>query len=826
MRTQSMSPSWDNKLIWIVEINLDSSYWYFSDTQDKITLNGTDFDGKVIFKDSFSELENQCNIVNGGSFGQVGNFTFSLARWNNYTGIKNFFNDLYPQTSKPLLTAKTVRIGYLWYNGSNTLADITWEATYYIQDYSFPNDSELKIVCYAKDELSAKQIPPYVVQKDFDNGISYFLDAPDESYGKILPIIYGDFSTLNLDYETFSLAPAIQISKGNYYKVCSHICKEVSAGGYLYEYLDAVQTVMELSASSPVTTNNRSGHAIYLVGRAESVKGRLKLIPRGYITGGTDYQNAIDKDSDSYATLAVSDTIKWALSARLSDSQFGLFNGIRTDCNFIVKWDASGGNVNASVAYWHLEFGVYSSLVATVSSAGSGNTINYYFGDGNYDFASNQAKRDDVAHWTPNELEALELHISNLGTSSGTMQLKHCYFDFQNLTKYWMDKKTTVGRTSNVGQRGFYERRERPQIENFIEDNVYTAVKGYMVDIWSGLGTRTSGIATDDLIEVPALIIESLIRDEICVERDLVIDSISTADIVFSTLTPLNNTINDFYNTSILVNVTRNERYFVSDYVGATRTLTLDTTPSGWSANDKCYLKNVDCHIDITSFDAIQKRQIDNGWEFARVLNQQQDSQAILNQLLFESFCMIVKSNNEYKLIDLATGSNAGTLEEPIWENGSPLFSTELTPFNNIYTDFTLNYGYDYAKKIYSKRIFVNKNGSSNAYLTTAGLETYCSNAEIDYKIKRKYEYNADWVQDDDTANFVLESMVKWLTYQRMVVSGGYDCEPYLQFETGDRMLIDFDFMIPTVKNDSQEFIIMSKNIDPIKKKIQFNLVY
>jgi hypothetical protein len=334
--------------------------------------------------------------------------------------------------------------------------------------------------------------------------------------------------------------------------------------------------------------------------------------------------------------------------------------------------------------------------------------------------------------------------------------------------------------------------------------------------------SRTSGITQDDLIEAPALIIESLLRDEIFTERDLVIDTVSGADITFST--SLNSAIDDFYNNAFLINVTKSERYLVSNYVGSTKTITLASSPSGWATGNKCYLKNINCNIDVTSFDVIQNAQIDAGYKFARALTSQQDSREILNQLLFESFCMLTKSNNTYKLIDLTTGSNAGTFTIPIWEDGKPLFSTSLTPFENIYTDFTLNYAYDYTKKIYSKRLFVNKNGSSNA--TLSSLESSCASAEANYKIKRKYEYNSDWIRDDDTANWLMANLVNWMTYQRMIVSCVYDCADYLQYEVGDRVKINYSFMIPTVKNNSQEFIIMGKNISPIKKKVQFSLLY
>ena len=37
-----------------------------------------------------------------------------------------------------------------------------------------------------------KEEPQYDIQSIFDNGISYYEDAPEESYGKTVPIVYGE----------------------------------------------------------------------------------------------------------------------------------------------------------------------------------------------------------------------------------------------------------------------------------------------------------------------------------------------------------------------------------------------------------------------------------------------------------------------------------------------------------------------------------------------------------------------------------------------------------------------------------------------------------
>lgn len=403
-----------------------------------------------------------------------------------------------------------------------------------------------------------------------------------------------------------------------------------------------------------------------------------------------------------------------------------------------------------------------------------------------------------------------------------------------------------------------------------------------------------------DLIQQPAYVIESLIRDEIHTERDLVIDAISTANITFDGTDAVNNpngvklkvTVDDFYNNSYLVNVTRSERYLVSDYVGSTRTLTLNSTPSGWADGDKCYLKNVNCTIDTDTFDAVGAGQVEsgtttstssgkliqtgqnflttvlagmrvfnstdntysyvksvdsntqltlmddimasgetysiygvrNGWLFDRSLTSKQSSQQILEQLAFESHCMLYKAVSGYKLIPLEGGHTVGTLDTPLYQNGKVLISTELTSLLNIYTDFTLNYGYNYAKRIYTKQVIVNSRSVSDSSLDD--LRADCESAEQNYKVNRKWEYNSDWIQDDTTAINFIRLIVESLTYQRMIVNWTGDISNHIQYEIGDRVLIDYDYMMPTGKNNSTIFLITGLKIDAGKKKVQLQLTY
>ena len=356
-------------------------------------------------------------------------------------------------------------------------------------------------------------------------------------------------------------------------------------------------------------------------------------------------------------------------------------------------------------------------------------------------------------------------------------------------------------------------------------DNVFAYANGSIIDY-----PMSPRYTIDTLIQNPVLIAEHLERNEIRCERDLIIDTVTGADIKIDGSvngTALNSSVNNFYGgnglcNAYLVNITRSERYEVATYTGSTKTLHLSATPIGWAAGDFCYLKNINAIIDTTNVDATKLER--NSWLFDRSLTSQEDSQSIFSQLMFESHCIRHKSYNRTKITSLDGGSSIGIFTIPKIEQGKPMVSYDMTPLANIYSSFILNYDYDYAKKIYTKRIMVDKNSASNAYLQT--MIPYCAAAETNYKISRKYEYNSDWIHDDNTANYLLEKLVTWFSYQRMIVHWTGDIQSHIKYEVGDRIKINYPFMMPTGKNNSQVFLIVYKLVSCKKKTVSFNLLY
>lgn len=492
MRTINQTPGTENQIVWLIRINMDDgTYVYFADSQ--IVIEGVTFSGKIISYGSMSDFGSDTDVLLGGGIGAMDHFNFAIGRYSVYddgvNSLQSFFNDWYPATGKPVLTSKEIDLGIVWNTGSATLANVTWLKNYRVSDYSY-NTGNAFINCIEPDELSGVQVPRYKTQNKIDNGISYTTETETEKIGLTIPVLYGDFTSLQLEYERHNLAPTIQFNSNNDFKICSHICHTVDAANKLYMYVDKVKTMMGLAATSPTNTNTRAGHRILLNSRGSIVTGDIKIIPRAYLPfpyGGTDLDKAIDKDADTYGVIPVNTTAGFKFGTDFNLSELGEFSGVLDENILKVLWDSYGGNVNFQIKYYHPQMGVnsgYSSLVLSASRSGIGYTENYEFGEGNYDYVSNPKKFGNYPGWDPQELQVIHFDILNLSTSTGEMRIKHLYFELNNLSIYFTPR--TVSALRETGGR-MYEGQSRIKaiLKDYLTENkIFANVKGYIYDNW------------------------------------------------------------------------------------------------------------------------------------------------------------------------------------------------------------------------------------------------------------------------------------------------------------------------------------------------------
>lgn len=362
------------------------------------------------------------------------------------------------------------------------------------------------------------------------------------------------------------------------------------------------------------------------------------------------------------------------------------------------------------------------------------------------------------------------------------------------------------------------------------QSSFYSAIKGRMFDRWVdvvGGNVRNNGYDLNDLIDCPPYIIESLLRDENFVERDLQITTVTnTTNIIVS---GLDSSVDDHYNFAYYYNITRDWFSGVSDYVGSSKTLVLDDADTGATAGDNILVINIqgDLKIDITSFDAVGNTTdgTRKDWIFAQSFIEKRNIRDILGELCFESHCELLESVNpdtgvnQFKLIALDSGSG-DTWTNPAYVDGLEQSKIQFTPLENVYTQFRLRYFYDYGKGDYIKEIYVDKNGFPTAATVLSATEQgLCADAETNYKVSKLFEYSSRNIYDDATAEYFLQKKIEWFTKQRMIVNyvtpivGNSD---YIKYEIGDQVKLNFTKSIPTGINNSTYFMITSKRITPL----------
>jgi hypothetical protein len=205
----------------------------------------------------------------------------------------------------------------------------------------------------------------------------------------------------------------------------------------------------------------------------------------------------------------------------------------------------------------------------------------------------------------------------------------------------------------------------------------------------NGTGTHTikryTGFASGDLIENPAYIVESILRDEIFTERDLIaesgagINSVKCSNLLGST--------QDYYKYAIYHDIDLDVDIIIRSYDETTKSFTLESNLSEVSDGHKFYITNIqaDEKINTSSFDlAAYKR---TGSVHAIDINQIIKSNDLLEKLLFECHCSLIQTPEGIKLITLE-----GTTQTALISEDGYHLIYNASQFVDIGDDLTLNY--------------------------------------------------------------------------------------------------------------------------------------
>ena len=182
---------------------------------------------------------------------------------------------------------------------------------------------------------------------------------------------------------------------------------------------------------------------------------------------------------------------------------------------------------------------------------------------------------------------------------------------------------------------------------------VFTNVWGREYGAW--IGSR-GGHSSGDVIENPSGMIESIIRDEIHAERDLILTDIIavTPNVILEIEKVAHRIAEDYYNGSYFHNINNNWTALVTDYATpANPEFTFSGSPGSYAYLDNVYLTNVNVNLNTTLFDALETAR--STWTFARSINKKIKAFDLLNELCFESHSILFKSNDEYKIVNRYT---------------------------------------------------------------------------------------------------------------------------------------------------------------------------
>ena len=798
-------------------------------TQD-LTLDNT-YDGQVLnFNDRLSNIDEFIDIQSSGSIGGVSSYTFTVARHTSNTKFDGFFNEFSPAFDGGNLSSRDCELGIVW-NTASTDTEITWLMRGRIVDYRF-EPRKMIITILQSTEIDARPLPFYSVQKDFDNEVSFFPNAPDENYGLTIPIVYGERSNWQPLIAKFNFSPCVLVDAGKMkFIIASHKVNAISdgtvisgvtlTGSNVFKYVDGLDTYMATYKNSGNGTSNSNTDIRNTISMFDSIvagENLLGLMQRELTQTSSysdvDVQNMINKDNTDFTIIDTTEIAAAKLSGSVSTSDIGYLSLADADVaiKFVISSNEASpaGDRDFTIGLNNLTLASPPNLNSSSGTYTSGlgsELVTHNFGT---DIGAAYKKEVSVP-WTIEEVTNLDFFIQNDDVDAGdVIRVIHGYLDLFNIEVIAFLKKLPAGvmqgaSMAAASQSGFvrhiiekYSGRKPPEPERLDRstvDNSFVHVDGREYGRWidfatSAGGTRNAnngaandpGFAEDALIETPPYIKESIFRDEMFVERDLQITS--SADTTHFVCAEVISREDDYYNNAELYNATTETKTYITDYVGSTNTFTIAAADGAMAADDNIYLTNIqgDNRIDLFSFDTVGNetngtRSANAGWKFANTLLFKSPFNELINILCFESHCQIFETADEdaghskIKIVALDAATSGDTWSKPAFIRGVEGVRTSLTPLANIFTSFRLSYAFEVGNGDYRQEIFVDKSGfSSPANTLTIADQLLCKKAEQVYRVTKPFVYSSNWIYDDTTAELFLQKKIEWFTKQRLIV--------------------------------------------------------
>ena len=188
MITLPVTPSDDNKAIFVFKIQTPNDYYYISSEETDII--GETVDAQTLRFGDASIIQSLAPaIIGGGTIDYSNNFDLTIVSSPNALST-SFFNAFYPNTTLSLQGAY-VTVYIAWKGITTSIADLVrlWEGM--IVSYSY--DDAINISIERTSIFINSKLPVYKTQSDMDNAISYTDTIETTELGVILPLVYGIF---------------------------------------------------------------------------------------------------------------------------------------------------------------------------------------------------------------------------------------------------------------------------------------------------------------------------------------------------------------------------------------------------------------------------------------------------------------------------------------------------------------------------------------------------------------------------------------------------------------------------------------------------------
>lgn len=453
MISYAMTAGEDNAIVWVIEVDTPTPIYLCSGVNIANIALSTGTESRVyssgLLLNSLSTYPQSIPGSEAGGIGSRSGFSFTIASFGSYS-----LNDFYPATSGADLIMKNARLGFVW-TGATLTSQITWLYEGEIENYeSKPEGLFLDIT--ESNFLEYISLPPFIVQKDTDDKVSYYPQAPKDSLGKTIPIVYGEFNKLVLEFGEHRLMPAILVNPSR--MIYLGACHKVNSTFYDIEtrhaafvYANGFDSYMELIPSTANTVNTDNGYYVEILPTTRSssqyVKGRLIcwLKAPGEKNDITDLNNLISEDEPDDFILPDKKQIQLLFTGDQTD-ELGLPGVTESDISFRVYWTTDKDTEQRTI-----ELNIYNPIKAGGAGYGSAVTDSWddlgsqrvtFYEFGNY----TGAKSDTNLPWDLKELLQIGYTIKNVsgatgGSVSGDIVISQVALLIDNISVYNFGQK-------------------------------------------------------------------------------------------------------------------------------------------------------------------------------------------------------------------------------------------------------------------------------------------------------------------------------------------------------------------------------------------------